>query len=336
MTGGELAVPALLAAAAVAVLLLPKTGAVRARDLLGAPARTSAGRSSGVRRPERAGSRPGSGSWARPLPSAALAAAALLPVAGLMAALLAGVGVAAALRWRVGRRQATARRVERARAVEACAALAAELRAGRSPAQALAVAAELACGGSRESLAAAAATAGIGGDVAAALSRPEGPGLGALGPGHLSPGEPRPGSRSPGSRSSGSPSPGSRSSGSWHPESATAVPEVLRALAACWTVCAGSGSGLAAAVERLEQGLRAEQTQRLAVQAELAGPRATAGMLAVLPVAGLVLAAGLGADPLQVLLHTPLGQTCLVLGLALDTLGLLWTARLAARAGGAD
>jgi len=114
------------------------------------------------------------------------------------------------------------------------------------------------------------------------------------------------------------------------------VPEVLRALAACWTVCAGSGSGLAAAVERLEQGLRTEQAQRRAVQAELAGPRATAGMLAVLPAVGLVLAAGLGADPIHVLLHTPLGLTCLVLGLALDVVGLAWTGRFVARAGGAD
>ncbi len=114
----------------------------------------------------------------------------------------------------------------------------------------------------------------------------------------------------------------------------SAVPHVLRALAACWTVCAGSGSGLAASVERLEEGLRSEQAQRRAVDAELAGPRATAGLLAVLPAAGLLLAAGLGADPLHVLLATPVGLVCLVLGLGLDGLGLLWTQRLVRRAGG--
>lgn len=113
----------------------------------------------------------------------------------------------------------------------------------------------------------------------------------------------------------------------------SAVGAVLRALAACWTVCASSGSGLAAAVERLEEGLRAEQAQQRAVDAELAGPRATAGLLAVLPAAGLLMAAGLGADPLHVLLGTPLGLVCLVIGLGLEGLGLLWTGRLVRRAG---
>jgi len=112
------------------------------------------------------------------------------------------------------------------------------------------------------------------------------------------------------------------------------VPEVLRALAACWTVCAGSGSGLAVAVERLEEGLRAEQAQRRAVDGELAGPRATAGLLAVLPAGGVLLAVGLGADPLSVLFTTPLGLTCLAVGLGLDALGLWWTGRLVAGAGG--
>ena len=119
------------------------------------------------------------------------------------------------------------------------------------------------------------------------------------------------------------------------PGQLSAVPEVLRALSACWSVCAMSGSGLAAAVARLEEGLRAEQAQRRAVDAELAGPRATAALLALLPLAGLVLAGGLGADPLHVLLHTPAGLVCLVLGVALDGLGVWWTARLVDRAGGA-
>ena len=114
----------------------------------------------------------------------------------------------------------------------------------------------------------------------------------------------------------------------------SAVPHLLTGLAACWQVCAGTGSSLAAAIERLAEGLRAEQGQRLAVEAELAGPRATAGMLALLPIAGIALAAGLGADPLHVLLHTTVGLVCLGLGLCLEALGLWWTSRLVAAAGG--
>lgn len=112
------------------------------------------------------------------------------------------------------------------------------------------------------------------------------------------------------------------------------VPEVLRGLAACWAVCTVSGSGLAAGVERLSEGLRAAEAQRRAIAAELAGPRASAALLATLPLAGMAMAAALGARPLHVLLHTPAGIVCLLLGLALDGLGLLWAGRLVARAGG--
>ncbi len=117
--------------------------------------------------------------------------------------------------------------------------------------------------------------------------------------------------------------------------SASAAPELLAGLGACWQVCAGTGSGLAMAVDRLEEGLRAEQGQRLAVAAELAGPRATAGLLACLPLAGIALAAGLGARPVHVLLHTTIGLACAVLGVGLDGLGVWWTGRLVARVGGA-
>ncbi len=113
----------------------------------------------------------------------------------------------------------------------------------------------------------------------------------------------------------------------------TAVPEVVAGLSACWKVCAGTGSGLAAAVERLADGLRARDDARRAVEAELAGPRATAGLLAVLPLAGIGLAAGLGARPVHVLLHTTVGAGCLVLGVVLDLLGLLWSRRIATSAG---
>ena len=117
---------------------------------------------------------------------------------------------------------------------------------------------------------------------------------------------------------------------------ASAVPAFLLGLSACWRVCSSTGSGIAAAVDRLEQALRAEQEQLRAVDAELAGPRASAGLLAVLPLAGIGLAAGLGADPIHVLLHTPFGLVTLTAGLGLDLLGLWWTGRLVSAAGGAS
>jgi tight adherence protein B len=265
---------AFAAAAAALLVALPQPGQLRFEDLHREPGAARVSRSGGVA--------------VLPRRLALLPAVPLAFALGPVLAGLAVVGLVLAqrsLRLRIARRTAAG---ERSRAVEACGTLAAELRAGRDPGQALAAAAEVAAGPSAATLAAAAAAARLGGDVPAAL---------------MAAGD-------------------------------SAVEAVLRALAACWTVCAASGSGLAAAVERLEEGLRAEQAQRRAVDAELAGPRATAGLLAVLPAAGLLLAAGLGADPLHVLLATPLGLVCLVLGLGLDALGVLWTGRLVARAGG--
>jgi tight adherence protein B len=112
----------------------------------------------------------------------------------------------------------------------------------------------------------------------------------------------------------------------------SAAPDALRGLAACVEVCASSGSSLALAVETVADAMRTDHRQRLVVEAELAGPRATALMLAGLPVAGTLLAAGLGARPLHVLLHTAVGGACLVVGVGLDLLGLWWTGRLVAAA----
>jgi tight adherence protein B len=262
---------ATLAGAAAAVLVaLPDAGRLRLADL----------RPGRVRRPP----------WWRPEPvGVVLLAAPALLLAGPVAAALA-VGVTAfVVRWRIRRRRGQDAAAERAGAVEACGVLAAELGAGRAPADALAAAAEVAAGPAREALRAAAAAAGAGENVGSTLA-------GAA--------------------------------------PASAVAPLLRALGACWGVCATSGSGLAAAVQRLEEGLRADQAQRRAVDAELAGPRATAALLAVLPGIGLLMAAGLGADPLHVLLGTPLGLACLAVGLTLDGLGVLWTARLVEQAGG--
>jgi tight adherence protein B len=72
---------------------------------------------------------------------------------------------------------------------------------------------------------------------------------------------------------------------------------------------------------------------RLAAAAHAAGTRATAGLLAVLPVAGIGVGYGMGADPLAVLLGTPLGAGCALAALLFQVAGLVWTDRLS-RLGG--
>ncbi|SEO42533.1 tight adherence protein B [Actinacidiphila rubida] len=102
----------------------------------------------------------------------------------------------------------------------------------------------------------------------------------------------------------------------------------LAAVAACWQVAVDGGAGLAAALDRVAAALRAEADQRDDLRAQLAGPRSTAVLLALLPLFGVVLGAGLGADPSRVLLHTLPGLVCLALGVALEWGGLAWTARI--------
>jgi tight adherence protein B len=106
----------------------------------------------------------------------------------------------------------------------------------------------------------------------------------------------------------------------------------LRLLAACWRIGAERGGTFATVIDNLAATLRDQEAHREEVAAQLAGPRATARLLAGLPVLGLGMAAALGAHPLVFLLGTPLGAACLVAGAGLDALGLWWTGRLAAAA----
>ncbi|WP_370268950.1 type II secretion system F family protein [Streptomyces sp. V4I8] len=104
--------------------------------------------------------------------------------------------------------------------------------------------------------------------------------------------------------------------------------EGLLGLAACWRVAVDQGAGLAAGLDRLAGALRAERDQRADLRAQLAGARSTVVMLAGLPVLGLLLGAAMGAEPLHVLLHTGAGVGCLVVGGALEGLGMWWAMRI--------
>lgn len=180
-------------------------------------------------------------------------------------------------------RRGRAERAARRLVEELCTGLAAELRAGRTPAEALRLSADALPAPARAALGQVVATASRGGDV----------------PGALRAAATRPAHRALG----------------W--------------LAACWQVGVESGAGLAEAVERLAASLRDEQRARREVSAQLAAPRATARLLALLPVLGIVLGTALGQRPLAFLFGTPYGLACLAAGAAIDLLGVLWTMRLA-------
>ena len=67
------------------------------------------------------------------------------------------------------------------------------------------------------------------------------------------------------------------------------------------------------------------------LRSSLAGPQATARMLALLPVLGIGLGYLLGADPITWFVTDPLGIPVLLAGALLTGAGVLWTRRITGR-----
>lgn len=106
----------------------------------------------------------------------------------------------------------------------------------------------------------------------------------------------------------------------------------LSEIAAAWQVSHGAGGTMALALSRVADGSRQRRAARHLVASELASAMATARLVAALPVAVLVMGAGLGGDPWGFLLRTPLGISCLGLGLLLAYAGLAWIEKIAVSA----
>jgi tight adherence protein B len=186
---------------------------------------------------------------------------------------------------RLVRRALTAGRTRQecsAATVEVTFALAGELRAGRTPSQALAAVAGVA-GPVRPALEAAHRAVAVGANAADELARA---------------------ARLPGA-------------------------ERLRYVAAAWAVADSAGGRVAVVLERLSDAMDSEEELRRELDAAMAGPRATMFLLASLPLLGLVLGQTVGAHPLHLLLHRPLGWGLLAAAAVLDAVGVLVTRTIA-------
>jgi tight adherence protein B len=101
-------------------------------------------------------------------------------------------------------------------------------------------------------------------------------------------------------------------------------------LAAVRSIAERSGVPTAALLDRLCEDLRA--TARIADQlaGNTAGTVASVKLLTALPVVGLLLGQSIGAEPVSMLLTTPLGAACAVAAAVLQLLGVAWSRRILA------
>lgn len=107
--------------------------------------------------------------------------------------------------------------------------------------------------------------------------------------------------------------------------------DVLAAVAAA-RLAQRTGAPLADVIDVVVAGIAEAGESEALRRTALAGPRASARLLAWLPLAGLGLGTVVGADPVAVLLGGGIGGLCLVLGAALFLLGRSWVRALVADA----
>ncbi|MEV0106554.1 hypothetical protein AB0H42_09470 [Nocardia sp. NPDC050799] len=122
---------------------------------------------------------------------------------------------------------------------------------------------------------------------------------------------------------------GSGAEGLLRPDSVIAAE--LGRVADAWQVAERHGLALAELLAAARADLAARMRFRTRTDASLAGARATAAILAVLPVLGIGLGQLMGAHPLQVLFVAPAGRFLLPLGAGLACAGLLWADEITRR-----
>ncbi len=106
----------------------------------------------------------------------------------------------------------------------------------------------------------------------------------------------------------------------------------LARIAEAWQLADQHGLALADLLTTARADLLARMRFRDRTRAALAGPRATATILAALPLLGITLGHLMGASPLSILLHPGPATLLLPVGTALACTGILWTDALTRKA----
>lgn len=117
-----------------------------------------------------------------------------------------------------------------------------------------------------------------------------------------------------------------------HAATAEGAGTELGRVAAAWSLAERHGVPLADVLAGVHDDIRWRVRFGAGVRAQLAGPRATAGVLTALPALGVALGQLVGADPMGVLRGDPVGQALLVVGVGLVAAGRAWTEQILRRA----
>ncbi len=102
-------------------------------------------------------------------------------------------------------------------------------------------------------------------------------------------------------------------------------------LAVCWQLAQTHGLAIATLMHAAQRDIAERERFRGRVDAGMAGARATAAILAGLPLLGVLLGHAIGARPLSFLLSGGAGGWLLVVGTTFVCCGLLWTDRITSR-----
>lgn len=101
-------------------------------------------------------------------------------------------------------------------------------------------------------------------------------------------------------------------------------------VAVCWELAQTHGLSIATLMQTAQRDVAERQRFSSRVSAGMAGARATAAVLAGLPVLGIGLGHVIGADPVRFLLTGGAGGWLLLVGVTLSCAGLMWSDRITA------